>query len=503
MKNKIYAILAVVLMISGTAKAQYSETNNLFYHSFRTPQSNLLNPALYPNKNSFYLMLPGVDMRIHTPVSASQFVYYDPAQDITVVSLDSLFNGLNSDNGFRITPSIQILGMGFKVNNSFINFNVNMVNDIGLGLPISAINALRNGNLQEDGTPITKLSILDGDIFNMQSYLEAGLGVGHKFESINLTVGARAKLLYGIINMQTNNTNIVLNTDEDLNSISADIYYQLQASTVVPIDTNFKLGPINVAELMQISNANKGFSFDIGARYDFGPFTFSASIIDISTGIHWGQTPYSYNIVPTGGNVHVAFEGANMNSFISDEETGDSVSLSTFFSDITGNMKPKFSTTDTLDYWYTIPTKVNLGASFSFLNMFRAGILFHGQFDRGLISHENANSIALSSVMNTAEDVYNNAREADFRFNTTVTLGANLFNWVEVMVGSSVVSDGNKTTWFNPGFGVVITPLTVLQIYAMADYMSNFYLVDCKDLNMKFGINLLLGKGGKSKSEDF
>jgi len=503
MKNKIYAILAVVLLISGTAKAQYSETNNLFYHGFRTPQSNLLNPALYPNKNSFYMMLPGIDLRLHAPVSISQFVYYDQTQDITVVSLDSLFNGLNKDNGFRITPSVQMFGFGFKVHNTFLNFNLNMVNDIGLGLPISAINALRSGNLQEDGTPITTLNILDGDIFNMQSYLEAGIGVGHKFESINLTVGARAKLLYGIINMQTNNTKIVLNTDEDLNSISADIYYQLQASTIVPLDTNFNLGPIDVNELLQIGSANKGFSFDLGARYDFGPFIFSASIIDISTGIHWGQTPYSYNIVPTGGNVHVAFEGADMNSFISDEETGDSVSLGTFFGDITGNMKPKFTTTDTLDYWYTIPTKVNLGASFSFLNMFRAGILFHGQFDRGLISHENASSIALSNVLNTAEDVYNNAREANFRHNTTVTLGANLFNWVEVMLGSSVVSDGTKTSWFNPGFGVVLTPFSVLQIYGMVDYMSNFYLVDCKELNMKFGINMLLGKGSKSKPLDF
>ena len=33
----------------------------------------------------------------------------------------------------------------------------------------------------------------------------------------------------------------------------------------------------------------------------------------------------------------------------------------------------------------------------------------------------------------------------------------------------------------------------------MGDYMSSFYLVDAKDFNVKFGLNLLFGNGGNGR----
>ena len=39
MKKRInIAVALVAVMTMGSAQAQYSETNNLFYHTFRTPQ---------------------------------------------------------------------------------------------------------------------------------------------------------------------------------------------------------------------------------------------------------------------------------------------------------------------------------------------------------------------------------------------------------------------------------------------------------------------------------
>ena len=59
--KKRFSILVLVAILSGsTAMAQFNETNNLFYNTFRTPQTNLLNPALFPNA-SFYLTLPGLN----------------------------------------------------------------------------------------------------------------------------------------------------------------------------------------------------------------------------------------------------------------------------------------------------------------------------------------------------------------------------------------------------------------------------------------------------------
>ena len=499
MKNKIFAALAAMMMLTaGTATAQYNEANNLFYHSFRTPQSNTLNPALFPNRNSFYLSLPGLDFRFHSPLALSDFVYYDSVQKFTVISIDSLFDGLATESHFRISPSFELAGLGIKIRNTHITAKVRLVNDLSLGVPTSAINALRSGNLDADGNPITELSILDGDIFSLQSYLEAGVGIGHYFAPIHLGLGVRAKLLYGLLNARTTNTRVVLNTDQDLNSISADIYYEAQLASAVPFDitdTSFSpIIPTDFSSMLNLDNINKGFAFDFGAYYDFGPLRISASIIDLSQGINWNHN--TYKIVPRGGNATVPFTGINMNNLLGVGETGDTMDIAAYISELTEKLPPTL-TEDTADYWYSIPTKINVGASFSFLKMFRAGLLFHGQFDRGLISHDQAMPVNLRDGLNTANEVFNNIDVADFRWNTTVSFGVNFFNWMELIAGTSIVYDGTNYNWFNPGAGAVFTPLSMFQMYIMADYMSNIYVVDCKHFNVKFGFNLLIGNGGK------
>ena len=45
----------------------------------------------------------------------------------------------------------------------------------------------------------------------------------------------------------------------------------------------------------------------------------------------------------------------------------------------------------------------------------------------------------------------------------------------------------------------MLTPGTIFQIYIMGDYVSNIYLVDAKDFNVKLGLNLLIGNGGNGR----
>ena len=120
--------------------------------------------------------------------------------------------------------------------------------------------------------------------------------------------------------------------------------------------------------------------------------------------------------------------------------------------------------------------------------MFRAGLLFHGQFDRGLLSKGNV----------FKHDLGNNITNT-FRFNTTLSFGANLFNWLEVTAGNSFVYDGSHFDAINPGVGLVFTPATVLQIYLIGDYVSSLYLVKAESFSLKFGINLLFGNGGGNR----
>lgn len=481
MKQRI--TLFILLAMAAVASAQYNETNNLFYNTFRTPQSNDLNPAFFPNKNSFYLRLPSMGLQFGSPLSLNTFVY-TKADTATIIDLNKMLDALTADNRVRFNTDINLFGFGFKIHNTFVTFNSRMVASMSLGIPVSVVNALRQGNVSKGG-PVSELTLLDGDLFNFQSYLETGIGIGHYFSPINLTVGARAKYLYGLANVQTDNSRAVFKTSPDYESISTDLYYEIQTSTAISMNPDSLNLTSIMSQIRNIDAASTGLAFDIGARYDLGPFSFSLAINDLSAGIHWKSNISTFR--PQGNHVTFSFDGQSVDSLLwggvlkTDSIVG-------YYQNILSGLAPDSNNTTGSDYWYSIPTKINLGVSYNFAKMLRAGLLLHGQFDRGLLSKENKYNLDLSDgVINT------------FRFNTTLTLGVNLFNWAELIVGSSAIYDGSTLDLFNPGIGIVLSPATVMQFYFMADYISSIYLVENKAFNVKFGCNILIGKGGVGK----
>ena len=483
--KKIFLIGLMGLMTlvgSNVARAQYDETNNMFYHMLRTPQSNLLNPAFFPTNSSWYITLPGADIQFGSPVAVSDFIKYDRVNERTVINLDSMMNNLTDDNKFRLGANVNLLGFGFKVNNTFINFNTRLINHVSVGFPVDMVEALRIGNIDAAGNVRPVVEMLNGDVLNATSYLETGLGVIQRFEPINLTVGVRAKLLFGVANVQTDNTRLVFNTSPNLDTVTAHMYYEIQSATCVPYDTNQKKFIFNLGDVL--GNANTGIAFDLGARYDWGPFSFSFSINDLTGGIHWKNNVMTWK--PQNGQGAIVFNGVDMNGMFN----GGNFSMDSLTSQLEHqleDMTPEKK--DSGDYWFSIPTKINLGASYSFGRMFRAGFLFHGQFDRGLLCKSNALSMDLGDAKNT------------FRWNTTLSIGMNLYDWLEVTAANSIVYDGSGMDLFNPGLGIVATPGRVFQIYLMGDYLSSFYITDSKAFNLKVGINLLFGTGGRTTIE--
>ena len=492
--KKTIIILTALLMLAGGANAQfsYNETNNLFYHTQRTPQTNMLNPALFPTNNSFYLQLPEVSLQIGLPLSIKDVIRYDAAQDANIININNILNQLTSDNPFRFGMDVNLLGFGFKAGNMFFDFNTRLKTSFSIGLTGNIINALLNGNMDENGNAISEITLVDGNLFNAQAYVETSLGAGYRFHAIPLTLGAHVKLLSGIASVQTENTNITIETAEDFSKVTARMYYEMMASTAFPLDTANGISDIGshvgdiIKTMLNPFSGNAGLAFDLGAKYDLGPFTFSASINDLSSGIHWQNNVNQ--VVPSGGVGVFEFDGIEIGNLLNNGNM--SMDSLTAIADEFKNMMPR-SIMDSGDYWYNVPTKINLAASFNFFKMMRAGILLHGQFDRGLLSKKNVATFDLGNdVINT------------FRFNTTASLGINLFNWAEMIVASSVVYNGEKVDLFNPGIGFIFTPATVLQTYVMADYVNSIYPSQIKAVNIKFGANLLIGNGGKKKIRD-
>lgn len=469
----IYIIMLLFLSVVSSAKAQgYNEENALMLQSFRMPQSLNYNPSLFPEKNQVYVTLPGFGMQFVSPASLGDFLRYDPTQELTILDFDQLCDQLSESNKLRFGMELNLLGFGFKIHNSFFTFSSRVVADFSLGLPSSTIDFLRKGNVDANGNTIESMNIVDGDLFNAQAFTEIAIGGGHKFEMIGLTVGARAKLLYGILNLTTDQTRIVLQTSPDYSNISADVSYQLNMASVAEFDTNWNPN-IHFGDLTNLGNSNMGVAFDLGAKYDIGPFSISAAILNLSAGIHWKQN--TYQVVPKSGGETFHFDGLDVSTLVS----GGSINTDT----VTNNFKKQLDSlaarhVEGMEYWHSIPTQVYVAGNYTFNNLLRGGLTLHGQFDRGLLCKSNDGDVKTKNT---------------FRFNTTITAGVNVFNWLEVTFGNSLVFDGGKADFLNPGMAFVFTPGTVFQIYLVTDYISSIYIVDNKAFNFKMGINLLLG----------
>lgn len=496
MKKSLVIFTAIFALAVGSASAQYNETNNLFYHSQRAPQSNMLNPALFP-KCGFYLQMPGTSFQMGLPLAMNEIVVYHPEEQRSIIDVNDVLHKLGDNSVFRNTVDFNIIGMGFKVKNFFMDFNTRLVINTNLGIPVSVVNALLDGNVDANGNPIPEMTLLDGDLFNMQAYMETSVGAGYRLSVIPLTVGVHAKLLSGIMNIQTDETRVTFETGENFDEVTANVYYKLQTALPIPLDTaggllsTFKgirghLGEA-INTMIDPFGGNTGLAFDLGVKYDFGPISVSASIVDLTSGIHWQNNVNT--LVPRGGQggtFTFSTSNLNVNSLISGGQF-NADTLKTMFTQELLNLMPEPKLNEG-DYWFNVPTKVNVGVSFTFLKMLRAGLLFHGQFDRGLLSKKNNSELDLGgNVKNT------------FRHNTTLSFSANLFNWMEVIVGSSMVFDGSGNFNFmdnmvNPGAGLIFSIGTVAQSYVMVDYMSSFYLTEVKAFNLKFGLNVLIGK---------
>lgn len=502
MKRRISILAALLLLAVGTVRAQYNETNNLFYFAQRSPQSNLLNPAFFPS--SFYLSLPGItSLQLGLPLSIGDIAVYDSTQQANIININNVLDKLGENNQFRLGFDVNVVGLGLKLGPVFVNANMMLRSNINLGIPVSVINTVVNGNVNDDGTAIPEVTLLDGDLFNMQMYMETSLGAGLKVPMTGLTVGARVKLLSGIVNMQTDNTKVTFETEEDYETVRARIYYEIMGASVLPVENVENMSDmvqgLNVKDiamsLLDINGGNNGLAFDLGAKYDLGIFSFSAAINDLSAGIHWQKNVVS--MVPKNGQGTIEFDGLDISNLL-DHGTINADSLKMYLQDQFNGMMPQMLV-DSADYWYSVPTKLNLGASVN-LGILKAGILFHGQWDRGLLSKSTYSS--LNEALTDASANYNEAKNT-FRFNTTLSAGVNLFNWIELIAGSSMVFDGHSKitldNFLNPGVGIILTPATLVQAYVMMDYASSMYLTQMKAFNFKFGFNMLIGSNKSTR----
>lgn len=486
MKNNTHLLtltiaMAVMACFGSKANAQLLNSNDVFYHSFNSPLQTRLNPAFFPYESTFYLTLPRIGMGFQMPFSYNDLgLKYDTQTDTTTVDLNHIIN-LIQEKGTWIGLNVDVdaIGFGFRIKNFFVNYASGVRVNSNLTVPLNALHLLTDGNTGQYAT----LNMGTTDFFVGQAYIYNSLGLSYTLPNIPLTVGARFNLLDGIQNVGADNLNLIL-TNEDNNVLRLEADYKANAAGIVKFERFQREGKedsiaVSIDETLPL---NLGYTFDIGAKYDLGKFSFSASLLDFGPGIQW--TSNVKTVIPKHQNHVITFEGIDLSKVnITFDEEGNPVSYkldSTYLQGFVDSLKSMIATVeDGESYWCGVPTRMYLGASYTLGRMLRVGALFHGEWNRGIFYTGNT-----------------------FRHSTSLSATFNLFNWLEVSAANAITYDGNKMNFFSPGIGVSLNLFERLQFYSAVDYLSNLYATDIKAVRAYVGINFVNNVREKNKRKE-
>ena len=447
-------VLTIMLVPGIRTSAQSLSDNGIFYHSFASPWSSSLNPAMFPESASWYVSLPRFNADLSLPFSFNDLnLKYDSQRKATIFNVTDFLN-LMVERKFRFSfnSDINLLGAGISFGPG-LHFTLDAGAKVtGIAtIPVELTRILTEGNLNESRC----LSLGTTLPIHAMSYAYASVGASFSLPDHPFSVGARLNVMDGYAMASVDNLTVDILTSPDTSSMSLRLDYLGHYSGPYPLLTE---DLENGATKASIIPKNFGYTFDLGFKYSLHNLDISASLLDLGPGITWSEC--ATTIKPKSDHQAIQFDGLDLNRI------NDTAYFNGWKDTLLSRLDYK---AESGSYRFTPPTKMYLGVSFSILETLRVGYLFHGELSGGL---------------------FNRFGEGDFRMNNSISVNASLFDWVEVTLANSLSYDGETWAFFNPGLAVSLNPFRMVQLYAAVDYISSFYLAEMRAAHVYFGINL-------------
>ncbi|HIA35896.1 MAG TPA: OmpA family protein [Flavobacteriales bacterium] len=442
------------LVLPKVSNAQFDGT---LYNMRTIPQFNYLNPSANTNYR-FYIGLPALSS-IYAGVHNNGFVINDlikkRADDSVYFDLNEAIDAMGDANLLGLNLAIDWLSFGFKKDKNLFFFNMTEKMTFRMRYPKDLFVLAWEGNAGF----IDKTADLSKSALRLTEYQEYGLGMAREINE-TLIIGAKIKLLSGLINTST--------TVSKLNLYTAPSTYELTGNSDIVIKTS--VPPDEINRISQIfSFENLGLALDLGATYKLNDkFSFSGSIVDLGY-IHWKRNPITYS----NDIDNVTFKGNALNTFTDSNSTEP-------FETVFDSMRFSFENAEESynSYKDGLSPRIYLGGNYVLNEANQVGLLFHGEYFK-------------KSFYPTLTASYNYV----------------LKKWIGASASYSIMNG----SYFNLGLGLSIN-LGAFQIYAVSDNFSSLFNLakingavvpyKANTLHLHMGINLTFQEKEADKDED-
>ena len=250
------------------------------------PYQMKANPAAdLPYESVMSLVVGNIGLNVqNTTLRYDNLFDFDAQGRPTTLNLRQFANSLKESNFLGFDAHVDLFTLYRRLNRGMltINYGVKAQGDATLNDGLFKLLGYGNGAFVGENNPAQ----IDMDI-NAQAYQELAVGYQWNVDE-KLSLGGRAKLLFGLANITTDAFDAKLYTDADTYALRWEENIAMRMAMPSAIYArNGQLmtdGPFNVGELFR----NPGFGIDFAAEYRFDDrFSAVAAVHDLGF-IHWG-----------------------------------------------------------------------------------------------------------------------------------------------------------------------------------------------------------------------
>jgi len=441
-RNLFWLILSLIFT---ELKAQQS--NTLFFMHF-LPESNFVNPAVQ-NGCKLFIGLPALSS-IHMHASNSGFTanqLLNKAPDGYTLDADRVLTKLATKNIATSEVHTTILAVGLQKDDYYYTFTIQEKDNLASLYSRDLVAFALKGNTPYEGQWID----LKGTGVFYNHVREYAIGVS-KVKNNALTVGIKAKLLFGKLNLTTGSSDIRMYTQENTLDLAfetdAGFNSSLPYSMSVEGNGTYRFNHYYSSTFgsFAFNRKNPGLAFDLGFIYQYSnKLTFSGSLLDL--GMIW----YRSNLTNYSMKGDYLYTGPGADSMISDRF------LSDVFDALNANVNSELSYHS---YVYFLDPRLYLGATYKLNDNFDANLLLYNRF----LPVKIQTSVTASLISRPLENM-------------------------EASLSWSYMNRSISNVGIGIGYG-----RSPVQVYLVSDNILGFFWpMSAKNVNVRFGVNLHFG----------
>jgi len=356
-KRYFYIITLAFIQI---ANFSFSQQDNTLFLLHNIPESNFTNPAVQISCKQ-YFGLPLLTS-FHLNVNSTGFSYKSFSPGAANLDIDKLVSKMHYRDFISTEVHYTPISFGFMYDRKqYFNFAWTEKVDMKIFYPKKLFKLLSDGNTQFVGNGLKTIN----PGVNAVYYREFSFGYSKKLER-NWTIGAHAKVLFGMAGMYTRRKPLKISMDE--NTFNLDAKWNPKMDVDLPLDITYNaegyvqgvgLGEISPVSFL-LNFKNQGLATDVGFIYKDKDITWSGSILDL--GMIWWHDQNTNRFENEG---HFAFRGAT---------EADVDTLDAYISELTSNIKDQTRFTNTKKGFISfLNPRIYFGGTYPIWGNIRAG----------------------------------------------------------------------------------------------------------------------------------